>query len=272
MSDKLAAALKQPVIVENLGGANTVVGTEHVARAAHDGYTLLFTSTALSTNPTLLPKLPYKTPDDFAPIGLAITYPLALAARKDLNINSIPELISYAKANPGKISIANSGNGSGSHLAALLLEDTAGINLTTVPYRGAGPAANDLAGGHVDLMFTGMSQIKALADAKRVKLLATSGAHRIDSAPEVKTIAEQGLPGFRAVVWWGLLAPKGTPKAVVDTLNQALRTALADPAVAKRMAVIDGEASVSTPAAFDALIREEIQRWRRLLQPSSSKS
>lgn len=267
-SNRLAEILKQPVVVENRGGASTITGTEYVARAAPDGYTLLFTSTALSTNPALMTGMRYRTPEDFAPIAHVISYPFALAARSNLEFNSMAELLAHAKQNPGKVSIANSGEGSGSALAAELLKDATGAKLLTVPYRGAGPAIADVAAGHVDLTFTGMSQVKPLLDAKRVKLIATSGLNRMISAPEVKTIAEQGVPGFNAVVWWGMLAPAGTPKAVVDKINQALRTALADAEVEKRLAIIDGEIRISTPQEFEAMIREEIVRWRRVLKPS----
>ena len=270
-SDKLSEVLKQPIIIDNRGGGNTVAGTDYVSKANPDGYTLLFTSTALSTNPTLLPNLPYKTPDDFASIALVITYPFGMAARASLEANSIPELIAYAKKNPGKVSVANSGEGSGSHLAAELFKDATGVNIMTVPYRGAGPAMNDVAAGHVDLMFTGMSQIRPFVESKRVKVLASSGLKRLQSAPDVKTIAEQGVKGFNAVVWWGLLAPAGTPKDVVEKINLALRTSLAYPDVAKRLDVIDGEIRVSTPQEFDTMVRDEIVRWRKLLKPVAAR-
>lgn len=267
-SNRLSEILKQPVVVENKGGASTVTGSEYVSRAAPDGYTLLFTSTALSTNPALMANMRYRTPEDFAPIAHVISYPFALAARTNLELNSIPELIAYAKKNPGKVSIANSGEGSGSALAAELFKDATGATMLTVPYRGAGPAISDVAAGHVDMTFTGMSQVKPFLDGKRVKVLATSGLNRMISAPDIKTIAEQGVPGFNAVVWWGMLAPAGTPKAVVDKINQALRLALADAEVKKSLAVIDGEVRVSSPQEFETMIREEIVRWRRLLKPS----
>lgn len=268
ISDRFAAAIKQSVVVENRGGGNTITGTEHVARSAPDGYTLLFASTALSTNPSLVPNLSYRTPDDFAPVGLVITYPFVLAARSNLEINTIPELIAYAKKNPGKITASTSGDGSGAHLATALLKEAADIDLMTIPYRGAGPAMNDVAAGHVDMTFTGMSQVKPHLDSKRVKVLATSGLQRMQSAPDAKTIAEQGLPGFNAVVWWGLLAPAGTPKSVVDKINEALKVSVADPEVAKRMAIIDGDVRVSTPQEFEKLIRDEVVRWKRLIKPS----
>ncbi len=267
-ADRFSAALKQPVVIENRGGGSTVAGTEYVSRAAPDGYTLLFTSTALSTNPSLLPNLKYRTPEDFAPIAQVISYPFALAARTGLEISSIPELVAYAKKNPEKLTISTSGDGSGSHLAAAALQDATGIRMTTVPYRGAGPAIADVAAGHVDMTFTGMSQVKPFLDGGRVKVLASSGLARLKSAPEVKTIADQGVPGFNAVVWWGMLAPAGTPKPVVDRINEALKVSLADPEVEKRLAVIDGDVRVSTPQEFEKLIRDEVVRWKRLIKPS----
>lgn len=268
ISDRFAAAIKQSVVVENRGGGNTVTGTEYVARSAPDGYTLLFASTALSTNPSLVPNLSYRTPEDFAPVGQVIAYPFVLAARNNLDINNIPELIAYAKKNPGALTASTSGDGSGAHLATALLKEAAGIDLMTIPYRGAGPAMTDVAAGHVDMTFTGMSQVKPFADSKKVKILATSGTNRMKSAPDVKTIAEQGVPGFNAVVWWGMLAPAGTPKEIVDKINQALKVSLADPEVEKRMAIIDGEVRVSTPQEFEKLIRDEVVRWKRLIKPS----
>ena len=270
-ADKLSDVLKQSVIIDNRGGGNTAAGTDYVSKANPDGYTLLFTSTALSTNPTLLPNLPFKTPEDFAPIGLVITYPFGMAVRTTLEANSIPELIAYAKKNPGKLSAGTSGEGSASHLATELFKEATGVSIMTVPYRGAGLAMNDVAAGHVDMMFTGMSQIKPFVESKRVKVLASSGLKRLQSAPDVKTIEEQGVKGFNAVVWWGLLAPAGTPKEVIDKMNLALRTSLAHPDVAKRLDVIDGEIRISTPKEFDTMIREEIVRWRKLLKPAATK-
>ena len=270
-ADKLSDVLKQSVIIDNRGGGNTAAGTDYVSKASPDGYTLLFTSTALSTNPTLLPNLPFKTPEDFAPIGLVITYPFGMAVRTTLEANSIPELIAYAKKNPGKLSAGTSGEGSASHLATELFKEATGVSIMTVPYRGAGLAMNDVAAGHVDMMFTGMSQIKPFVESKRVKVLASSGLKRLQSAPDVKTIEEQGVKGFNAVVWWGLLAPAGTPKEVIDKMNLALRTSLAHPDVAKRLDVIDGEIRISTPKEFDTMIREEIVRWRKLLKPAATK-
>ncbi len=266
-ADKFSAVVKQPVIVDNRGGGNTVIGTEAVARAAPDGYTLLIVSPSFATNPTLVPKLPYKTPEDFAPVALIITYAMGLAAKADLEANNIPELLAFAQKNQKQLTIATSGAGSASHLAAELFRDATQLNLLNVPYRGAGPALLDVASGHVDLSFTGLSQIKGQLDNKRVKLLGTSGHRRLKSAPDTPTIEEQGLKDFEALVWWGILAPAGTPSEIILKINSALKQSLADPEVTKRLEVIDGEVEVSSPEAFDKLIRSEIVRWRTLLKP-----
>lgn len=263
--DKFSDALKQSVVIENKGGGNTVVGTEIVSKAPPDGYTLGLVSTSFATNPTLMAQMPYRTPEDFAPISLVITYPFGLAAKLGLEANTVQEILAYAKKNPSRLSIATSGDGSGSHLAALMFQEALGSDVVMVTYRGAGPAINDVAAGHVDLLFTGMSQIKPLADAKRLKIIGSSGLNRIQSQPQVKTIAEQGIKGFNAVVWWGMLAPPGTPKEIVEKLNAALRVALNQAEVSKRLEVVDGEISPSSPQEFEQMIKMEVLKWKKLL-------
>ncbi|MDO9025950.1 tripartite tricarboxylate transporter substrate binding protein [Zwartia sp.] len=269
-SDKFSEALKQPVIVENRGGGNTVVGTELVTKSAPDGYTLLLVSPTISTNPTLLPNLPYKTPESFTPVGQVITYAMGLAANTALPFNNVTELVAYAKQHPGKLTTATSGEGSATDLAAELFMAATGTKITKIPYKGAGQGVLDVASGHVDILFTGMSQLKPHLDSKRIKLIATSGAQRLKSAPETLTIAEQGYPGFQAVVWWGVLAPAGTPAGIVNKINAALHSSLSQPEVAKRLAVIDGVVAVSSPAEFEAFLRQEIATWGKLLKPSES--
>ena len=268
-ADKLAAELGQPVIVDNRGGGNTVVGTEIVARAAPDGYTLLLVSPSIATNPTLLADLPYRTPADFTPVALVITYAMGLGARQALPVNDIPGLLRLAREKPGTISLATSGEGSASDMAAELFKSVTGADILVVPYRGASQGAVDVASGHVDLAFTGMSQLKPHLDSHRVKLLATSGLRRLQSAPETPTIAEQGYPGFEAVVWWGILAPAGTPPGIVEQLNRALARSLAHPDVTRRLGVIDGEVRLSSPAEFGAFLDAEIARWAKLLRRSA---
>ncbi len=269
-ADKLSDLMKQPVIIENRGGGNTVVGTEQVAKAAPDGYTLLLVSPTISTNPTLLPNLPYKTPDAFAPVAQVITYAMGVAVHAGSPIQNIPDLVAYAKKNPGKLTTATSGEGSATDLAAELFMERTGTKITKIPYKGAGQGVLDVASGHVDMLFTGMSQLKPQLDGKRIRLIATSGLQRLNSAPDVATIAEQGYPGFEAVVWWAVLAPAGTPSEIVEKINAALKTSLAHPDVARRLAVIDGIVRVSSSKEFDAFLRSEIETWRRLLKPSAS--
>ncbi|CAN5258228.1 tripartite tricarboxylate transporter substrate binding protein [soil metagenome] len=265
-SDKLAAVLKQPVIIDNRGGGNTISGTEAVAKAAPDGYTLLVVSPAYVTNPTLVDKLPYRTPQDFTPVGLVITYAMGLAARADLPANSVAELQELARKSPQPLSVATSGEGSASQMGALLFQNATGVKLLDVPYKGAGPAALDVGSGNVDMVFTGLSQIAPLLQSKRVKLLATTGSGRLRSAPSIPTVAEQGFKGFEASVWWGVLAPAGTPPEIIAKVNAALKVALADPDVAKRLEVIDGEVKVTSPSEFGRFIDEELVRWHGILK------
>lgn len=269
-ADKLSEVIKQPVIIENRGGGNTVVGTEQVAKAAPDGYTLLLVSPTISTNPTLLPNLPYKTPEAFAPVAQVITYAMGVAVYAGSSIQNIPDLVAYAKKYPGKLTTATSGEGSATDLAVELFMEQTGTKMTKVPYKGAGQGVLDVASGHVDMLFTGMSQLKPQLDGKRIRLIATSGLQRLNSAPDIPTIAEQGYPGFDAVVWWGVLAPAGTPAEIIEKINAALKTSLAHPDVGRRLAVIDGVVKVSSPKEFDTFLRAEIETWRRLLKPSAS--
>ena len=269
-ADKLSEVIKQPVIIENRGGGNTVVGTEQVAKAAPDGYTLLLVSPTISTNPTLLPNLPYKTPEAFAPVAQVITYAMGVAVYAGSSIQNIPDLVAYAKKYPGKLTTATSGEGSATDLAVELFMEQTGTKMTKVPYKGAGQGVLDVASGYVDMLFTGMSQLKPQLDGKRIRLIATSGLQRLNSAPDIPTIAEQGYPGFDAVVWWGVLAPAGTPAEIIEKINAALKTSLAHPDVGRRLAVIDGVVKVSSPKEFDSFLRAEIETWRRLLKPSVS--
>lgn len=269
-SNELSEVLKQPVIIENRGGGNTVIGTQAVAQAKPDGYTLLFVSQAIATNPTLLPELPYQTPAAFAPVAKVITYAMGFAVNAKLPYTGVPDVLKYARANPGKLSTATSGEGSATDLAAEQFMAATGTDIMKVPFKGAKDGAVAVASGHVDTLFTGMSQLKPLIDSGLIRLIATSGLKRLESAPNVPTIAEQGVPGFDAVVWWGVLAPAGTPKPIVDKINAALKVALEQPQVKERLQVIDGVVEVSTPKEFEDYIVAEIAKFRQILKPQSA--
>ncbi len=268
-ADKLSETLKQPVIIDNRGGGNTVVGTDIVAKAAPDGYTLLLVSPSIATNPTLLPNLPYKTPEDFTPVGSVITYAMGLGARATLEAKSLQDMLSYARQHPGKLAMATSGEGSATDMAAELFKAATGADILIVPYKGAGQGVLDVASGHVDLLFTGMSQLKPHLDSGRIKLLATSGRNRLKSAPTIPTIAEQGVADFEAIVWWGILAPAGTPDAIIQKLNAALAKSLSHPDVTQRLAVIDGEVRLSSSKEFEIFLNDEIHKWGKLLKSST---
>lgn len=268
-SNELSEVLKQPVIIENKGGGNTVLGTQTVAQANPDGYTLLFVSQAIATNPTLLPELPYETPGAFAPVAKVITYAMGFAVNEKLPFKTVEDVVNYARQNPGKLSTATSGEGSATDLASEQFMAATDTDIMKIPFKGAKAGAVAVASGHVDTLFTGMSQLKPLIDSNLIRLVATSGKQRLDSAPDVPTIAEQGYPGFEAVVWWGVLAPAGTPQPIVDKINAALKEALDQPEVKKRLQVIDGVVEVSSPQAFQDFIISEIAKFGHLLKPET---
>ena len=269
-SNELAEVLKQPVIIENKGGGNTVLGTQTVAQAKPDGYTLLFVSQAIATNPTLLPELPYQTPGSFAPVARVITYAMGFAVNAKLPYNNVQDLIAFARKNPGDLSMATSGEGSATDLATEEFMAATDTKVMKVPFKGAKDGAVAVASGHVASLFTGMSQLKPLIDSGMIRLIGTSGSQRLVSAPDVPTIAEQGVKGFDAVVWWGVLAPAGTPKPIVDKINAALKQALQQPQVQERLKVIDGVVQVTSPSEFESYIVAEIAKFKALLKPAST--
>ena len=255
---KLSEYLGQPLIIENRGAGNTVVGTNVVAKSPPDGYTILLVNPQFASNPSLQPNLPYRTPEDFQPVALIMSYAMHLFANSKVPLNSIPELIDHAKKTPGALNYGSAGVGSSGHIAGELFKKMTGTDIVHIPYNGAGPAANGVIGGHVQLLFTGMSQLQGAMDSGLVKLLGAGCSER--NKTPVKTICEQGVPGFESLVWWAVLAPAGTPKPIVAKLNEAFRHAAADPEIQKRFAVIDGDSSVSTPDGLDKLVRSEMAK------------
>ena len=220
-------------MVENRGGAGGTIGTRQVAKAAPDGYTMLIATSSLAINPSLYPNVGYDPRKDFAPIGLLASGANVVLVHPSVPANSIPELIALAKKDPGKLNFASTGSGSSVHLAAELFAAMAGIKINHVPYRGSGPALNDLLGGHVTMMFATLPSAIGIVRGGKVRALAVTGAKRSEVFPELPTIAEAGLPGYEAELHYGLVAPAGTPRPIIDRLNAALRAALDDPTFAR---------------------------------------
>ncbi|HEX6829598.1 MAG TPA: tripartite tricarboxylate transporter substrate binding protein BugD [Burkholderiales bacterium] len=261
--------LKQQVIVENVTGAGGTVGAGRAARAAPDGYTLFLHHIGQSTAPALYRKLPYDAINDFEPIGLVTDVPMTFVAKKDFPPKDFKELIAYVKANKDKVSYANAGLGAASHLCGMLFMSAIETDLTTIPYKGTGPAMNDLLGGQVDFMCDQTTNTTGQIKAGKIKAYAVTSKTRVPSLPDLPTANEAGLPGFEVAVWHGLYAPKGTPKAVIERLTASLQVALKDSNVKQRFAELGTEpvsADRATPQALRAQLKSEIDKWGPIIK------
>jgi tripartite-type tricarboxylate transporter receptor subunit TctC len=266
LGDVLRKQLNQPVIIENVGGAGGTLGAAKVAKAAPDGYTVLLHHIGMATSPALYRKLPYDTLGDFEYLGMVNEVPMTLVGRSTLPANNMAELIKWIDANKGKINLANAGLGAASHLCGLLFQQAVKVDMTTVPYKGTAPAMTDLLGGQVDLMCDQTTNTTQQIEAGKIKAYAVSTAKRLTSPALAKlpTLDESGLKGFNVSIWHGMYAPKGTPKAVQDKLNTALRTALKDPEFIKRQealgAVVLTDARLAG-ADHKKFVESEIAKW-----------
>jgi len=271
-----AEAMRKPMggatlVVENVGGAGGTLGATKVAKAAPDGYTLLLWHIGMSTTPGLYRKLGFKALEDFEYLGMINDVPMTLLGRKDLPANTYPELIQWLNANKGKVNLANAGLGAASHLCGLMFQSSIKIDMTTVPYKGTAPAMNDLLGGQVDLMCDQTTNTTAQIAAGTVKAYAVTTLKRVNTPVLAKlpTLDESGLKGFNVSIWHALYAPKGTPKAVLDKLNAALKEALKDADfISKQEAlgavvVTDGRVN---PAEHKAFVASEITKWSAVIQ------
>ena len=264
---KLAEILKQPVVIENRGGAGGTIGAEMVARAPHDGYTLLLGgSSNLAIVAALAGEARYDTTRDFVPIGGAAIVPYGLAVSPSVPATTVSELVAYARAHPGRLTYGSSGVGSTSSLAVEWLKSAAGIDIVHVPYRGLAPAVTALLSGEIDLVVADLSLLTSHAKAGTLRLLASAGAQRASAAPGLPTVAEQGIPGFAIEAWSGIVAPAGTPPEVVAKLSSGLSQALLAPEVRQRFEEFGYEPIVDTPAQFGALIRSDIERYTTLIK------
>ena len=271
ISQYLGEALGKAVIVDNRPGAGGNIGTDAVARAAPDGYTLLLASIATSVNASLFSSLPFNT-KDFQPVSVFITVPLMMVVSPTFAPQSVGDLIALAKARPRQLNYASGGLGTANHIAGELFKYMANVDITHVPYKGGGPALNDVIGGQVQLYFGTITSVREQAKAGRVRALATTGATRASAAPELPTVAESGLPGFEVVAWYGVLAPAGTPQPIVDRLSTELSRIVRIPAVQEQIRAQGAEAVGSTPAEARRFLDAEIDKWAKVVKLSGMRA
>lgn len=266
VSAKLQTAWGQPVLVENRPGGATVIGIDQVAKAPPDGHTLVIVPFSFAVNPFIFAKLPYDSQKDFAPVTLAATTANLLAVHPSLPVSSVKELIAMAKAKPGSLSYASTGIGSSNHLSMEKFKQMAGVDITHVPYKGSGPAVTDLIGGQVQVMFDNISNVLPHVKSGKLKVLAVTTPARSPLLPEVPTVTESGVPGYEVAVWFGLAAPAGTPKPVIDKLNDGIVNVLKQPDVKAQFAALGVEAVGSSPEAFAAHIAAQRTMWSKVVR------
>jgi tripartite-type tricarboxylate transporter receptor subunit TctC len=273
LAQKLSDDLGQQFIVENRAGGGGNTGSDFVAKAEPDGYTLLFTAPGpLTVNQTLYSKLSFDPAKDFAPIALFATAPIVLIVNPAVPANDVRELIALAKKEPGKINFASAGNGTTNHLSGELFKSMAQIDIVHVPYRGAGPAMNDLVGGHVQMFFDLMPVVLPQIAAGKVRALANAGIKRPAALPNVPTVAEQGLPGFDASSWYGLVAPAKTPEPVLAKLRDAVAKALKAPDMVARIHELGSEPGTVSGKDFGAFLAAETRKWADVIRTSGAKA
>ena len=271
-AQKLSEAWNQPVIVDNRPGAAGNIGAELVAKAAPDGYTLLMGTVGThAINASLYSKMPYDHVKDFVPVILVAGVPNVLVVNPNLPVKSMQELIDYAKANPGKLNFASSGNGTSIHLSGELFKTMTGVKMSHVPYKGSSPALTDLIGGQVDLMFDNLPSSLPFIKAGKLRALAVTSTSRAAALPDVPTIAESGVPGFEASSWFGLLAPAGTPRNVVTKVNGDVAKWLASPDAKEKLAAQGANVAGGSPEDFAKHIQTETAKWAKVVKDSGAK-
>ena len=270
MAQKMSEILGQSIVVENRTGASGMIAAEDEAKSAPDGYVLMMGSqTTYAVAPNLYRKVTLDPAKDFSGVAMTGASPLVLVVNPSFAAHSVKDVIAMAKADPGKINFGTGGLGTTPHMTAELFQYTAGIKMVHVAYRGEAPAINDLLAGQIPLMFANLSAVMGNLKAGTVRALAVTGAHRSPSAPDIPTVAEAALPGFEAETWWGIVAPAGTPQAVLAKLNAAARKALADDDTKKRFADLGMTNGGSSPEELDAYIKSEIAKWSKVIKDAN---
>jgi tripartite-type tricarboxylate transporter receptor subunit TctC len=271
VGEKMSKSLGGTIVVENRGGAGGTIGTRQVAKSPPDGYTILIATSSLAINPSLYPNIGYDPRKDFAAIGLIAWSANVLLVHPSVPAKSVAELIALAKQQPGKLNFASTGTGSSVHLAAELFAAMAGVKINHVPYRGSGPALNDLLGGHVTMMFATLPSAIGIVAGGKARALAVTAAKRSSVFPDLPTVAEAGLAGYEAELHYGLVAPAGTPRSVIDKLNAALRSALTDETLRQRLATEGAIPLPSTPEEYAADIDAEERKWSKIIRDAGVK-
>jgi tripartite-type tricarboxylate transporter receptor subunit TctC len=267
---QVAESTGQQFVIDNRAGAGGNIGAEHVAKAPADGYTVLIGTTAHAINMSLFKSLNYDVQKDLAPVSLLTQGPLVLVAHPQFPANSVKELIDMAKAKPGSLNFASSGNGQSTHLSAELFNSMAGTKMVHVPYKGSAPALSDLMTGQVGIMFDTTLSAMPFVRAGKLKALGVTSPQRTPAAPDVPTIAESGLPGYEVFAWNGVLVPAGTPKAIVAQLNEEIRKAMQLPQVRDKFSAQGFAASWNTPDQFGVFVRNEVDKWARTVKASGA--
>jgi tripartite-type tricarboxylate transporter receptor subunit TctC len=273
VTDRMADAIGQQFVVDNRGGAGGTLGTRQAAKSAPDGYTIALGYTGtLAIAPSLFPNVGYDVRADFAPIGRIGVAPSAVVVHPSFPAHSVAELIAYAKANPGKVNYGSAGIGTVGHVAGEYFAITTGIKLIHIPYKGTGPAITDLLGGHIPLSFSPIPAVHESAKSGLLRMLAVTSAKRSALLPDMPTVAESGVPGFDAVLRYGLVAPAGTPRPIIERLNAALRGVLDSAEVRNRLAIEGAEPLPSTPEEYAADIDHEETQWSKVIKASGARA
>jgi tripartite-type tricarboxylate transporter receptor subunit TctC len=272
IAPKLTESLRQNVLVDNRPGANTIVGSEILARSAPDGYTLILLPNVLAINPSLYPKLPYHPIKDFAPISLVGSSPMVLAMHPSVPAKDVRSLVALARTRAGQLAYGSSGNGSVGHMAGALFELMAGVKLQHIPYKGTAIMVTDVISGQISFTFGSALGVLPHVRSGRMRAIAVTGEKRSPAVPELPTVAEAGVPGYSIVLWYGLMAPGATPAELVGRLNAEINKALADADIRTRLAAQGVDAAGGTPAAFAALIASDLKKYADLVKRAGMKA